>query len=655
MVDIRNPTNPVAAGNFGGDGYTHDCQVVTYQGPDPDYANSEIAFCCNEDTVTIVDVTDKANMFQISRNPYAQDGYTHQGWLSEDHRYFYMGDELDESQQGGPTRTHIFDCLDLDNPVYRGFYAGTVNTIDHNLYVKGNRLYCGNYASGLRVLEMDANDPSLLTEVAWFDSYNTNDGVNFDGVWSVYPYYESDVVLIHDRQGGMFLVKLSPITIDFPEGLPGLVDPAGVVEFTVQVSDFAGTAAANSAMLHVDVGDGDGFVAYPMNPIGGGLYEAEFPPSNCATEIRYFVSAEGTDGEMLCRPSTAPLETYSAWSARNITQSFYEDFESTSGWSVSGDASDGQWERGLPIGGGDRGDPANDADNSGQCYLTDNEDGNSDVDNGHTILTSPRLDASSLSGEETLLSYSRWYSNSNGGDPANDIMVVDISNNGGVTWVNLETVGPAGSEVSGGWIRKTFRVSDFLTPTENMRLRFDVSDLNGGSVVEAGLDALELRKVQCAQPVTAFGTKLLDGFSIAGSSLNVNERDNQYWELDPSPTGNPNKQLIDLILLAESPIANPGTLAFRWEAAMTGGPEGDVIQTITFKNELTQQLEVVDSRPISTAEQLIEVTPTGDPSRFIHPITGEITAQVTWSSPEFSGTPFFWSLKIDQLVWIVSD
>ena len=86
-----------------------------------------------------------------------------------------------------------------------------------------------NYPSGLRVLEMDANDPSLLTEVAWFDSYNTNDGVNFDGVWSVYPYYESDVVLIHDRQGGMFLVKLSPITIDFPEGLPGLVDPAGVV------------------------------------------------------------------------------------------------------------------------------------------------------------------------------------------------------------------------------------------------------------------------------------------------------------------------------------------------------------------------------------------------------------------------------------------
>ena len=61
FVDISNPLNPVAAGGYAGSGYTHDAQVITYNGPDSDYTGREIYVGSNENQVVIVDVTDKAN------------------------------------------------------------------------------------------------------------------------------------------------------------------------------------------------------------------------------------------------------------------------------------------------------------------------------------------------------------------------------------------------------------------------------------------------------------------------------------------------------------------------------------------------------------------------------------------------------------------
>merc|ERR1712113_1341856 len=109
-MGISDPLNPTFVGCYSGDGYTHDAQCVNYSGPDIEHVGKEICFCSNEDTVTIVDVTNKNSPVQLSRSGYINDGYTHQGWLTEDHSHFIFNDELDELYGTTPTtRTMVFD------------------------------------------------------------------------------------------------------------------------------------------------------------------------------------------------------------------------------------------------------------------------------------------------------------------------------------------------------------------------------------------------------------------------------------------------------------------------------------------------------------------------------------------------------------------
>lgn len=511
VVNIQNPTNPVEAGNFGADGYTHDAQVVNYIGPDNDHTGKEIAFCCNEDTLTVVDCTNKSNMFQLSRTGYPETGYTHQCWLTEDHRYLFLGDELDESSFGGRTRILVWDCLDLDNPVLVGTYLGETNSIDHNIYVHEDKVYVANYASGLRVLQINPGNILGLEEIAFIDTFMSDNDADFDGCWTSYPFFESGTVIISDRQNGLFMVRLSPLSIELPNGQPDLISPSGGAEFLVDVTGFQGTPVADSGVLHVD--RGNGFETFPMNALSDTQYEAVFPSTECGETVRFFVSATSTDGVETCLPGDAPTTTFVATSADEITNPFADNFQTNMGWTTGGDASDGGWERGTPAGDGDRGDPTVDGDDSGACFLTDNEAGNSDVDNGTVVLTSPIMDAvGNGEGVSAFLSYYRWYSNDVGNAPASDIMEVEISNDNGQTWTNLETIGPSGNEVSGGWFKRNFDIADFVEPTDEMRVRFLVSDLGDGSVVEAGVDGVEITVVECEpEPMFDLGDVNMDG------------------------------------------------------------------------------------------------------------------------------------------------
>jgi len=116
MVDVRQPASPTFAGCVAEDGYVHDTQCVVYDGPDARFTGREICFNSNEDTLTIVDVTVKANPVELSRVGYSSAAYSHQGWLTDDRGYFLMGDELDELRSGVRTTTLIWDVSDLTAP-----------------------------------------------------------------------------------------------------------------------------------------------------------------------------------------------------------------------------------------------------------------------------------------------------------------------------------------------------------------------------------------------------------------------------------------------------------------------------------------------------------------------------------------------------------
>jgi len=180
---------------------------VIYRGPDVEHQGREICFNASETALGIADVTDKRDPKSISVASYPNVGYTHQGWLTEDHRHFYINDELDEingSVQG--TRTLVWDVTDLDDPILVREHFGTNAASDHNLYVRGDRMYQSNYVSGLRVL--DISDPENPVEVGYFDTvpFGENEP-GFDGSWSNYPYFGSGVIVVTSMREGLFVLK----------------------------------------------------------------------------------------------------------------------------------------------------------------------------------------------------------------------------------------------------------------------------------------------------------------------------------------------------------------------------------------------------------------------------------------------------------------
>jgi len=141
MVDVSNPAKPYSPGCIAQDGYVHDAQCVIYTGPTEKYRGREICFNYNEDTLTVMDVTDKKNPVVVSTTPYVGNEYTHQGWLIDDTMTFLLlDDEQDELNKVGPaanghTTTYIFNVTNLEAPVNTGFYQSPTKSIDHNLYV----------------------------------------------------------------------------------------------------------------------------------------------------------------------------------------------------------------------------------------------------------------------------------------------------------------------------------------------------------------------------------------------------------------------------------------------------------------------------------------------------------------------------------------
>jgi choice-of-anchor B domain-containing protein len=507
---LANPANPVFAGQVSDAGsvYCHDAEIVTYtSGP---YAGREIAFCANGGTgLDVYDVTNKASMFRMSRSTYPNLAYCHQCWLSADRQYLYVDDELD-----GVNETVIFDVTDLSAPVLMNTYSSGIPATDHNVYVHNGYIFEADYRGGLRIFCLD--DPVNPVQVGWFDSYPENDAAGYDGAWSICPFFPSGAVIISDINRGLFVVDPSEalssgsLIFSYPASRPDLVDPQGGTSFQIQIDGTCGASAdPDTALLHYDIGQGYQTVA--ASHLGGDLFEAAFPALRCGATVQYYLSAQDTGGATFTDPVGAPGGAYTAQVADGTVVLLQDDFETDQGWVATNlGATAGFWQRGVPV--NDAGwayDPATDGDGSGQAWLTQNELGNTDVDNGAVRLTSPLLD---LSGGNVTISYEYFLRLTDSG--TNDHLLVEISTNGGAgPWTTI-----ADHNTDGGlaWHHHEITQAQLealgVTPSATTQVRFTANDGEPQSINESGLDGFTIGQLQCGPAIPGD----IDGDGIVG-------------------------------------------------------------------------------------------------------------------------------------------
>ena len=370
-----------------------------------------------------------------------------------------------------------------------------------------------------------------------FMTIDDNDNNIFNGTPNYYAINEG--FSAHNMPGP----DLGLLDIQIVGGAPGSVPPAGI-SLDVTIEDIIAEFEPGTGLIvYRTVSNSDPDPEYnsaALSSNGGNSYTGVLPAASCGDNFEFYIQATTTSGIEVTLPQNAPTNHFTAPVATGFEVAVDLDFEVDPGWEITGvsGASSGEWAIGTPCGTSRRGAPATDFDGSGQCYLTGpgDCDSNTDVDNGCTTMTTGMFSAlNSETGEgDAAITYAVWYDNTGGdtvgSDPGNDIMTVDISTDGGDTWVNVETLGPDGARAIGGWYVTSLQVSTYGMPSNECMMRFSVCDAEAPSIIEAAGDAFSVEVVLCGgcEAAESNGDINADG-QVDGTDLNLLLG---YWETD---------------------------------------------------------------------------------------------------------------------------
>lgn len=302
---------------------------------------------------------------------------------------------------------------------------------------------------------------------------------------------------VHGLPGPVVL----PLKFTIPGGIPSFATPDTNLQLTVQVTALSSQPQPNTGRLYWRTGS-SAFQSVAMTQTATNVYAAQIPMGACGTPVNYYFEAKTTTNVIVTNPSTAPTAFHTTASGYAETIVSSDTFESAGAWTVgaTGDAATtGLWTRVNPIGTLAQPEDDHTPTPGTNCYVTGQGTaggalGEQDIDGGATTLVSPTFSVLGLT--DPRVTFWRWYSNDQGGSPNADSMPIEISNNNGTTWVQLELV----TENLNAWTQKSFRISDFVTPTATMRIRFVARDLATGSIVEAGVDDFQVTSLSCTPP-----------------------------------------------------------------------------------------------------------------------------------------------------------
>lgn len=293
---------------------------------------------------------------------------------------------------------------------------------------------------------------------------------------------------------------LPPVSISFPDGVPPTVAPSTATMLRVRISAGQFQPVAGSATLSYRTTPGV-FSSLPLIATAtANEYLAPLPAIACGQSLEFFVGVQDSSNATRSLPDSTQ-RTLAVVAATAPADVLVDDFQTDRGWATTNTATRGRWARTTPQ--LTVAQPGEDhTPGAGTiCWVTTANPGSSantnDVDGGQTIVTSPVMDFSGAS--DGVIQFWRWYSNDRGAAPASDVFRIEVTNDG-TTWVPAELVGPAGSEIDGGWYLHSFRLGRFVAPSATVRIRFIAEDLGDDSLVEAAVDDFRAVKLTCTTP-----------------------------------------------------------------------------------------------------------------------------------------------------------
>jgi len=283
------------------------------------------------------------------------------------------------------------------------------------------------------------------------------------------------------------------VAISFPDGLVTFVHPTNGATMRVLIEPAGDQPDPATARLFVEVVGGDDYTEIAMTPLGNDLYEAQFPPAPCDGTVNYYVGVTTVGGIFVTEPPDAPADHFTALVASGLATVFADSFESDLGWTVQNiNLTTGAWVRVDPVGTTAQPEEDNPLGVGTMCYVTGQGvpgggPGDADVDGGPTILTSPTFDLSAPG--RYVLEYARWFYN----DDGDDRLVVEVSEDDGASWVQVESFLGLG-----GWNTVQWDLDDFVTPTATVKVRFSTADNPNNSLTEAAVDDVRILLLDCA-------------------------------------------------------------------------------------------------------------------------------------------------------------
>ena len=561
ILDVnQDPTQPVEVGII--DNWrTHDGMVM---------GDTLIMAHVNPGIFSIWDVSNPSSPVQLGQQT-TPGAFCHNIWTSDDGDRIWTTDEISNGYIAE------YNISDLSNITIKDQIQANPgqDVIPHNTHYINDYLVTSYYTYG--VVIHDVSQEGNMVEVGNFDTSPVYSGDGFFGCWGVYPWLPSGNLIASDIEKGFYVLGPDYVRGAYLEGV--VTDAANSSPINGVDVEILSTGVVNTTTIlgdyksgYSDSGSYDVVFSHPSyqsDTVTGVLLSNgnvtflnhqlnSSNPISVIFETKEFLSASAIVGAEIVLENN--MNTYTgtssssglvnfinilpgnyqiyagSWGHReycntiNIQSSSltpisiemeigYQDrFNTDQGWTISGTANNGVWERGLSVVTVIASDTVNPGRDSYDCgskaFITGLSGGDpsiDDVDFGTTVITSPLI--SLTNSQENTLYFNIWWKNLAGTSSPNDSLII-WANDG----VNKTPIFYALPQDNFSWVD-----TSVLFPTTidlgSFQLEVQISDWDflGDNIVEAGFDNFSINrypiglKENTSKNIKAYPNPTLDG------------------------------------------------------------------------------------------------------------------------------------------------